>query len=168
MVHHVVEINADAETVRRLHQPQEIGLRAVKRADRPFLVLAAEIKRIKQVIAHRQPAACLGRRWNPEGIVTGFRQFWHLGRDLVPTRVEVFEHGLRPQPGDTGHADEENQGKQRQARTRGLHAKRGDKGRQNGPMGGCLKYHNVGVSKAKVLRGCWTVKHSSLRLAMPP
>ncbi len=45
VVHHVVEIDADAEAVRRFDEAQEVRLRAVAGGDRALLVLAAEIER---------------------------------------------------------------------------------------------------------------------------
>ncbi len=68
VVHHVVEINADAEAVRGFDQAQQVGLRAVEGGDRALLVLAAEVERIEQIVTDRQPAAApwwvAESRWN--------------------------------------------------------------------------------------------------------
>ena len=97
MVHHVIQVHADAETMRRLDQTQQVGLRSVKSADRSALILAAEIERVEQIVAHRETAARLGGRRNPDRVVPGFRQFGHFRRDLVPGRVEILEHRFTAQ-----------------------------------------------------------------------
>ena len=97
VVHDVIQVDADAEAVRRFHESQEVGLRAVVGGDGAFLILAAEVEGIKQVVAYRQCTAALGRRRKPDRIVPRFGQLGHLGGDLVPTRVEVLQHRLRTQ-----------------------------------------------------------------------
>ncbi len=136
VVHHVVEVDADAETVRRLDQTQQVRLRAVERADRAFLVLAAEVEGIVEIVTHRQPAAGLGGRRNPDRIVPGLGQFGHPGGDLVPTRVEILQHRLRAQGRRPGQREDDEEGKRQPTGTGGLHAERGISTDKNRCAGG--------------------------------
>ncbi len=96
VVHDVVEVDADAEAVRRLDQPQQVGFRPVEGGDGALLVLAAEVERVENVVADRKAATGFGRRRNPDGIVPGLGEFRHLRGDFVPGRVEILQHRLRP------------------------------------------------------------------------
>ena len=112
MIHHIVEIHADTETVCRLDEPQQIRLRAVARAHRAALILRAEIERIKHVVAHAQPAAALRRRRHPDRAIARLREFRHLERDLAPARVEILQQRLR------AHRDRAGENQRQQAQQR--------------------------------------------------
>ena len=94
VVHDVVRVHAEAEPVRRLHHVQQLGLRAVARGHRAALAAPAQIEGIEKVVADRQPAAALGRGWNPQRGVAGLGQLRHLVRQVAPAGVEDLQHDL--------------------------------------------------------------------------
>ena len=51
VIHNVVKIDSDTEAVCGFDQLQQLGLSAVSRTHRVALVLAAEVKRIPQIVA---------------------------------------------------------------------------------------------------------------------
>ena len=95
MVHDVVEVNADAEAMGGLDHLDQLRLGAVHGGDGALLVGAAEIKRIKGVVAHGISAAIsLGRVGQPQTVVTGLGQFGHLLRDLRPGFLKQLEQPI--------------------------------------------------------------------------
>ena len=101
VIHHVVEIDANPEPVRRLDHLQQFRLRAVLRGDGAVLVLVPQIKRIEKIIAHRQRAAALGGLGQPEAGVAGLGQFGHLLGQVGPLHLEQLEHRLAAGAGQT-------------------------------------------------------------------
>ncbi len=101
VVHDVVEIHPDAEAVAQFDQTVQVRLGAVARGDGSALVLAAQVKRIKQIVPHRIAPVGLGRRRQPQRRIPRFRQLGHLVGDFVPTGVEKLQHRLAPRQGGT-------------------------------------------------------------------
>ena len=66
VIHHVVEIDADAEAMGGFDQAHEIRFRAITGAHRAALIFAAQIKAIPNIITDGKPAAAFGRRRQPE------------------------------------------------------------------------------------------------------
>ena len=94
VVHDVVEVDADAEAVRRFHHVLQVGLGAVTRADRVALVLLPEVERIPHVVADRKAAGSLGRWRKPKRTVARLGQLGHFAGDLGVRDVEELKQPL--------------------------------------------------------------------------
>ena len=91
VVHDVVEINANAKTVRHFHQIEQVGLSAVTRAYGVALVLRPKVEGIPEVIADRKSAGSFRRRWQPQGRVSRLDQFGHLVGNFGPAGIEILQ-----------------------------------------------------------------------------
>ena len=94
VVHDVVQVDPDPEAVGGGDQPQQVGLRAIESGHAAALILAAQIKRIKQIVAHRAAAAGLGGRWQPERRVPRLCQIGDFRLNLRPARIEILQQRL--------------------------------------------------------------------------
>ncbi len=94
VIHDVVEIDANPETVRDFDQAKQFRLRPVAGADRAALIFAPEIEPVPEVVADGKSAAPFGRRREPDRVVTGFGQLRHFLGDFVPVGVEILDHRL--------------------------------------------------------------------------
>ena len=94
VVHDVVEVDADAETMRGFDQAEEFLLGAVAGAAAGALGMAAEIKGVPEIISDGQITAGLLRRRQPHRAVTDLGDLRHLVDHFLPGVVEVLENDL--------------------------------------------------------------------------
>ena len=95
VIHHIVEIDADAEPVRGLHQLQQFMLGAIPGGDGAVLVLIAQIEPIVQVVAHRPLAACLVRNRDVNRAIPDLCHVRHPLGNFPPGRAEPLHAHLR-------------------------------------------------------------------------
>ena len=94
VVHNIIRIHPNPKPVRHLDHVEQLRLRAVAPSYGAALIPPAQIERIPQIVAHRQPPAALRRRRNPNRGISRFRQLRHLVGHLPPARVEILQHRL--------------------------------------------------------------------------
>ena len=92
VVHNVVEIRSQPESMRQRHHSLKFLLRAVASGDGATLVLVAEVERVERIVTDGKATVTLGRRWEPEAGVTGFGDLRDLLANLVPGKVEQLKH----------------------------------------------------------------------------